>query len=164
MIRRPSSGGGSNRYDDDDFYDNRQLSSSWDGRERRGTSRQSNDYDGDDRRNHHVDTVVIEQQVIEQQQKSEPSKPVQNWLQANIGILGLLVAICTPVGTFVIDLYDKVRDLEYKQSTIFEKLAENKSLGEEIKLMIKESEKNKKEVEQQINSLEDTIMQLYRKK
>ena len=157
MIRRPSSGGGSNRYDDDDFYDNRQ-SSSWDGRERRGISRQSNDYDGDDRRNHHVDTVVIEQQ------KPEVPKSATSWFQTNSTILGIVMLIITSIGGFVFDLYNKVKDLEYKQTTIFEKLTENKALGEEIKLMVKESDKNKKEVEQQINSLEDTIMQLYRKK
>jgi len=157
MIRRPSSGSGSSRYDDDDFYDNRHSMSSWDGHERRGIQRPLNDYDGDDRR-HQVDTVVIEKQ------KPEPSKPVQSWFQANSVLLGILLTLGGSGTKFLVDLYDKVRDLEYKQSTIFEKLAENKALGEEIKLMIKESEKNKKEVEQQINSLEDTIMQMYRKK
>ena len=156
MIRRPTSsgGGGTQRYDD---YD-QPSSSSWDGRERRGMSRQYDDYDGDDRRgSHHVDTVVIEHP-----KQQEPQKSSQSWMQANASLLGICMGMIASGGGFIFDLYDRIRDLEYKQTTTSEKIAENRQLAEEIKAMIKESDKNKKEVEQQINSLEDTIMQMYR--
>ncbi len=155
MIRRPTSsgGGGTQRYDD---YD-QPSSSSWDGRERRGMSRQYDDYDGDDRRSHHVDTVVIEHP-----KPQEPQKSSQSWMQANASLLGICMGMIASGGGFIFDLYDRIRDLEYKQTTTSEKIAENRQLAEEIKAMIKESDKNKKEVEQQINSLEDTIMQMFR--
>lgn len=158
MIRRTSGGGGSPRYDD---YDQPQ-SSSWDGRERRVAQRQYDDYDydGDDRRGgHHVDTVVIEHP-----KSQEPVKPSQSWVQANASLLGICLGMIASGGGFIFDLYDRIRDLEYKAQTVTEKIAENRQIAEEIKGMIKESDKNKKEVEAQINSLEDTIMQMYRKK
>lgn len=161
MIRRTTSSGGMNRYDDDEYYDNRMSSNAWDGRERRNVSRSNrDDYDGEDRRSHHVDNITITQSPAST--TNEPAKSSQNWFQANSVILGLLFSIVASGVTFFFDLYNAVRDLEYKQGNTSEKIAENRQLAEEIKVMIKEADKNKKEVEQQINSLEDTIMQLYR--
>jgi hypothetical protein len=153
MIRRTQ---GSDR--SSQRYDDRYSEDAWDGRERRGVPRHSDDYDGDERR-HHIDHVVIEQP-----KPFEPAKPAQSWMQSNASLLSICLVIVSSGGGFIFDLYNRVKDLEYKSQTIFEKIAENKVLAEEIKGMIKEQDKNKKEVEQQINSLEDTIMQLYRKK
>jgi|688.fasta_scaffold113623_6 hypothetical protein len=153
MIRRTQGSDRSSHH-----YDDRYSEDAWDGRERRGVSRHLDDYDGDDRR-HHIDQVVIEHTTP----KEAPKAP-QSWFQSNAALLGITFTLFSSGGTFIFDLYNRVRDLEYKSQTIFEKIAENRELAEEIKGMIKEQDKNKKEVEQQINSLEDTIMQLYRKK
>lgn len=151
MIRR-NSNSGNNYYDDYDHHN-------WDGHEeRRRIPPALSIYDGDERRND-LQHIIIEPKIIPVTPKSS-----QSWMQANASLLSICVVIVSSGGGFIFDLYNRVRDLEYKAQTTVEKIAENRQLAEEIKGMIKESDKNKKEIEAQINSLEDTIMQMYRKK
>lgn len=147
MIRR-NSNSGNNYYDDYDHHN-------WDGHERRRIP-PAYDYDGDERRND-LQHIIIEPKTIPETPKSS-----QSWMQANASLLSICLVIISSGGGFIFDLYNRVKDLEYKQSTIFEKIAENKQLAEEIKLLIKDGDKTRKQIEEQINSLEDTIMQMYR--
>ncbi len=147
MIRR-NSNNGNNYYDDYDHH-------TWDGHERRRVP-PVYEYDGEERRND------LQHITIEQKTSPESTKPQVGWVQSNIGVIGICIGIISSGGTAVFDLYNKVKDLEYKQTTLFEKITENKHLAEEIKSMIKDGDKSRKQLEDQINSLEDTIMQMYR--
>lgn len=122
----------------------------WDGIDRRRYDR--NRFDDYDR----PDTTIIERVESEQ-------KPYQQKVQW-ISIIPIVLTIVGTGGTFIFNLYDKVAELNYKQATVFEKLTENKKEFEELKLLLKESEKSKEKIVDQISSMEQTIMEIYRRK
>ena len=128
------------------YYDN------WDGIERRGQLNQA-PYDR-------------QQIVIEQAQRPAPDASSSNWAKffSSGPIMGLLIAAVTSGGSFIFDLYNKSRDMEYKQQTFDGKIGYLQKQLEQFQLEIKDNEKQKKSLEDQINSLEDTVMQIYRSK
>jgi hypothetical protein len=138
MIRRNSNGyGRDSRWDD---YDRRQYAR----------------YDDD---NTVTERIIEVQTPASSSQVSAGSKFLSN---------GALISICfsviATVCGFVFKLYDNVNTLDYKQQTIFEKLDEQKQSVLELKIQIKEAELGKQKLNEHISSIEETIMELYRRK
>lgn len=136
---------------------------------RRNNNRYWSDYDSqyDDRRHFDDYQPQIVDRVVEVQ-SSAPTLAVSESSGFKLWSNGTLISICfsiiTAIGGFVFKLYNNVTTLEYKQQTIFEKLEEQKQAINELKLMIKESDNDRKKIDDHISSIEETMMELYRRK
>jgi hypothetical protein len=77
-------------------------------------------------------------------------------------MIGICFSIITGVGGFVLKLYDKTNDLEYKYTTMVEKMDDNKKVFADLNNLMKELEKSLTKTNEHMSSMEQTIMELYR--
>jgi len=140
------------------------LRNNWDGIDRR------NQWDGSDRRRANrydeLDSPVIERErIIEvaQSQSQSPQSSQPKWLSPGI-TMPIIFSLLMSIGGFVFTLYNKVASLEYKQSTIFEKMDDLKQTDLELKGMFKDQEIVKQKLLDRISSIEETVMESLRHK
>ena len=86
--------------------------------------------------------------------------PKLNWL----AIIPIILTILTPIAGFIFNLYDKSNELEYKIKSMGEKLDERKVDLVEMDEMIKKQDTKFEKIQNQLNSIEQTMMELYRRK
>jgi len=134
---------------------------SWDGTDRRNNTRPNN-WQGIDRRSHDFDdnsSIVIEN--IQPAHQSTKASDIQNAGLSKVltsgPVLSAIFSLIFGLGGFIFDLYKRTTTLEYTQSNITEKV-------EEIKITNKESSKDVKHIQDQLRSIEETMMQMYRQK
>jgi hypothetical protein len=97
---------------------------------------------------------------LDQHQNNEK----QSFISRYGSILATVISILATVITFGASLYNRVSNLEVKQNTAVEKIEEVKRDMTDIKNVLKEQDKSQKSLDGHISSIEETMMQLYRKK
>lgn len=140
-------------------WDGQDRRSQWDGRDRRRTVR----YEERTMRDDETDTAIIERERVVEVQAPPvvPTNTGIKWLSPGVTI-PILFSVLTTISGFVFTLYNKVQALEYKQTTIFEKLDENKQTIVEIKSQFKDQDAARQKLSEHISSVEETVMELFR--
>ena len=125
----------------------------WDGIEKRieaSTLRAMNSaWDGIDRRQQSNLTT------IDKVNQSSNSSQGMTKFFSNGTVISILFSIIVTSGSFIFDLYNRIRDLEYKHTNILERLVDISKQNEDLKKQIKEFDAH-------INSVEESVMQIYR--
>lgn len=125
--------------------DNLALLQNWDGIERRSEERRA----------------LISASLGEM---DEPARKTSPLLVKYAPVISVVLAFITTVGSFGATLYARITKLESNQITITEKIEFVKRDIEDVKLLIKEGDRSKAQLQNQINSLEESFVQLYSSK
>lgn len=134
------------------------IRNEWDGIDRRANDRRRT-VRYEERRIHddEMDTAVVERErVIEVQAPTQPESTTPKWLSSSL-MIPIIFSLITTVSGFVFNLYNRVTALEYKQGSIVEKV-------DEIKSKFKEDDTAMQKMTDHINSVESTVMEIFRQK
>lgn len=134
------------------------IRNEWDGQDRR-ISRDEND-----RRHWRDDGGIDRERIIEIQHPQPLHVPSNNkWMAPGV-IIPIVLAILAPSGGFIFDLYNRVSAIDYKQTSLSEKITDNKTIVTDLKIQLKEIEQRDQKLEKHISSVEQSVMEMYRQK
>jgi len=154
-----------------DNWDGTERRAAWDGIERRRIIRyEENDGPVVERERYVEHHVQPPRQVSHSDSHSSGPK----WLSPNI-TMPIIFAVVSTISGFVFNLYDKVTALEFKQISTTEKFEEvkhqrdemqgqYKELDTKLQTKFKEYDTNRQKMDDHINSVEETVLELYRRK
>lgn len=133
------------------------IRNEWDGIDRRTNDRRRT-VRYEERRMHDddMDTSIVERERVIEVQSQQPESHSPKWLSSSL-MIPIIFSLITTVSGFVFNLYNRVTALEYKQSTIIEKV-------DELKNKTKEDEVSKQKINEHLDSVEETVMEIFRQK
>jgi hypothetical protein len=124
--------------------DNLSTLASWDGIERRLQERRG--------------VVSLSTQLVDNDQSPEKKVPL---IVKYAPVISAFLAIATTLGSFGATLYTRITKLESNQVTTVDKIEIIKHDIEDVKALLKEGDKSRVQLKNQIDSLEESFIQLY---